>query len=142
MYVGSLKGERGEAQKNLVFSSKWMTQNCLLAYISMKLRENLSTPTFLDQHPPFSFLPPFYRNFRNLPFQPILGNSNPLYKGEGSELCRLWNWGKFACCGMIYKKNKCIICCKSPQGFHEIDGGAVDKIELQFLKSKLDRVLF
>ena len=32
----------------------------------MKLRENLSTPPFLDQ-PPFSFLPRFYRYFRPPP---------------------------------------------------------------------------
>ena len=42
----------------------------------MKLRENPSIPPFLDQPPPFSFLPPFYRNFQP-PFQSILSNSNP-----------------------------------------------------------------
>ena len=39
-----------------------MPQNCLLAYISMKLRENLSTPPFLDQ-PPFQLSTPFLQKF-------------------------------------------------------------------------------
>ena len=95
MYVESLKGQRGEAPKNLVFSSKWMPQNCLLAYISMNLRENLSTP-FSRSTPPFSFLTPFNRNFRNPSFQLILGNSNPPFRKGGPSyvpsifICKKW----------------------------------------------------
>ena len=41
-----------------------MPKNCLLAYISIKFKKQLSNPPFLDHtHLPFSFLPPFYRNF-------------------------------------------------------------------------------
>ena len=63
-----------------------MPQNCLLAYISMKLRENLSTPPFLDQ-PPFQLSTPFLQKFsKPPPFSqfwetptPPLGRGGPSY---------------------------------------------------------------
>ena len=49
----------------------------------MKLRENLSTPPFLDQPPPFSFLPPFYRNFLPLPLSVNFGKVQPPFRKGG-----------------------------------------------------------
>ena len=61
-----------------VFSTKWVPQNCLLAYISMKFRENLSTPLFY-KNLSFQLSTPF--------LQSTLGYSNPpLGRGEGSKL--------------------------------------------------------
>ena len=76
-----------------------MSQNCLLVYISMKLRENLSTLPILDQPPPFSFLPPFYRNFRTpppfsqfwvIPTPPPLGRGGPTYEIQLISFFRLF----------------------------------------------------
>ena len=70
-----------------------MPQDCLLAYISMKLKENLPTPSFLDQ-PPFSaFYPHSTEIFETPPFQSILGNSNPpLERGSLSYVCQLFTY--------------------------------------------------
>ena len=48
----------------------------------MILRENLSTPPFLD-HPLSAFYPLSTEIFETLPFQAILGNSNPPFRKGG-----------------------------------------------------------
>ena len=53
----------------------------------MKLRENLSTPPFLDQPPLSAFNPLSTEIFDPPPFQSILGNSNPPFRKGGFELC-------------------------------------------------------
>ena len=53
-----------------------MSKNCLLAYISMKLRENLSTPLF-QINPSFQLSTPFLQKFSNPPLSVNFGKLQP-----------------------------------------------------------------
>ena len=64
-----------------------MLKNCSFAYISMKVRENLSRP-LLYINPPFSSIPPFYRNIQKHPLSSQFWDTQtPLSKGGSG----LWN---------------------------------------------------
>ena len=72
-----------------------MPPNCLLAYISMKLRENLSTPPFLDQPPLSAFYPLSTEIFETPPFSQFWESPTPPFrKGGVRAMIMVHSYGK------------------------------------------------